>query len=384
MKDFVITSLQNWDSTFGGNAKDIAYELSKEHRVLYINILPGKQRKNAKLRIIKKNLWVLDCTLILLPINRLPDGYLFDIANRYNNLRIFQTVNNYTKKLQFQNIIHFCDNDVYRSFFAREYLHAELFIYYRRDNLHPVPYWKRHIDRLEPALINKSDIIVCNSAELAEYVKQHSSSSCIYDIGQGVDLSAYQAFANYNTPEEAKKLSHPIIGYMGALSSVRLDLNLLYKLASSLPQYTFLFVGKRDEIFSKHSLCTLPNVYFTGLKPMEEMPAYTHIMDVCLNPQLINDVTIGNYPRKVDEYLALGKPVVATRTRTMELFKDYVYLCSSSIEFQQAIEEALKNDSLDLQKKRIGFAHTHSWAHCINKLHKAIQEYENKKPVQSR
>lgn len=41
--------------------------------------------------------------------------------------------------------------------------------------------------------------------------------------------------------------------------------------------------------------------------------------DVCMNPQLVNEITIGNYPRKVDEYLALGKPVIATKTLTMDL-----------------------------------------------------------------
>lgn len=382
MKDFIITSLQNWDSTFGGNAKDIAYELSKKHRVLYVNSSVSRAGKSINLRTIQANLWVLDCNINLLPVNRIPDGRIFDIVNRYNNSKIFKVVNENAAKLQFLNIIHFCDNDIYRSFFAREYLHATLYIYYRRDNLQPVSYWKRHVKRLEPALIGKSDIVMCNSAELAEYVKRHFDSSHIYNIGQGVDLSAYRADIKYTPPEEYKRLVPPIIGYMGAISSLRLDVELLYQLASNCPQYTFLFVGKRDDVFTNHPLSMLPNVYFTGLKPMSQMPAYTQIMDVCLNPQIVNEITIGNYPRKVDEYLAMGKPVVATRTRTMELFKDYVYLCSSAIEYQTAIEEALSNDSPNLHEERIAFAHTHSWTHCIKKIYIAIKKYENTKPIQ--
>ena len=45
-----------------------------------------------------------------------------------------------------------------------------------------------------------------------------------------------------------------------------------------------------------------------------------------LNPQLLNEVTIGNYPRKIDEYLAMGKPTVATKTEGMSVFADYTYL----------------------------------------------------------
>lgn len=380
-KDFIITSLQSWDSTFGGNAKDIAYELSRNHRVLYVNSSPSKKKKKTLLRNIQDNLWVLDYVFSPLPVNYLPDGSLFDLVNRYNNYRIFKTVTQCAEKLYFQNIVHFCDNDIYRSFYAREYLKASLYIYYRRDNLHPVAYWHHHISRLEPALIRKSDLVMCNSAELTEYVIPHLPANRIYNIGQGVNLSAYRADILHNLPIECNGLRRPIIGYMGALSSLRLDIDLLYDIASSRPHYTFLFIGKRDKTFMHHPLSALPNVIFTGLKPMEMMPAYTQAMDVCLNPQIVNEVTIGNYPRKVDEYLAMGKPVAATRTHTMEIFKDHVYLCSSADEYREAIDKALAEDSPILQKMRIAFAHTHSWEQSIGKIYKAIEEYENTKPL---
>lgn len=382
MKDFVITSLQSWDSAFGGNAKDIAIELSKQHRVIYINTNPIPKRKKSVLHHLKPNLYVLDCSFTLLRVNGLPDGIVFDIANLYNNFRIFKLVNIFLRKLHFHDVILFCDNDVYRSFYARRFLKASLYIYYRRDNLHPIPYWKRHIKRLEPAIIEKSDLILSNSAELAEYAVRYRPKSYIHDIGQGVDLSAYQANMSYPLPEDCKGLTHPIIGYMGAVSSIRLDIELLYYLATNRPQYSFLFVGKRDDTFIHHLIGTLPNVYFTGLRPMDKMPAYTQAMDVCLNPQLINDVTIGNYPRKIDEYLAMGKPVVATLTRTMKTFKDYVYLCTSHEEYLKAIDNAVINTaSEELRNKRIAFAQTHSWGHCINRIYKIIEDYENSKSI---
>lgn len=382
MKDFIITSLQSWDSAFGGNAKDIAIEMSKQHRVMYINTNPAKKTKRPVLRHFDPNLYVLDCDFTLFRINGLPDGILFDVANLYNNFKIFRLVNRCIAQLNFQNVILFCDNDIYRSFYARRFLKASLYIYYRRDNLHPVSYWARHIKRLEPAIIKKSDLVLANSSELAEYATPYRPLSCIYNIGQGVDQSAYQANIYYPLPEECKKLARPIIGYMGALSSLRLDIELLYYLATNRPQYSFLFVGKRDEIFMNHPLGTLPNVCFTGLKPMNEMPKYTEAMDVCLNPQLINDVTIGNYPRKVDEYLAMGKPVVATHTHTMEIFKDYVSLCTSHEEYLEAIDNAVNNiSSEELRNNRISFAHTHSWAHCAEKIYKAIENYENSKSI---
>ena len=36
-RDFIITSLQSWDIAIGSNAKDIAKEISRHNRVLYVN-----------------------------------------------------------------------------------------------------------------------------------------------------------------------------------------------------------------------------------------------------------------------------------------------------------------------------------------------------------
>ena len=35
--EFIVTGLQSWDIDIGSNSKNIALELAKEHRVLYVN-----------------------------------------------------------------------------------------------------------------------------------------------------------------------------------------------------------------------------------------------------------------------------------------------------------------------------------------------------------
>ena len=66
-------------------------------------------------------------------------------------------------------------------------------------------------------------------------------------------------------------------------------------------------------------------------KPVAEHEGFKYnINDVCINPQKVNPITDGNYPLKIDEYLAMGKPVVATRTHTMEdVFASHTHLASS-------------------------------------------------------
>jgi glycosyltransferase involved in cell wall biosynthesis len=236
----------------------------------------------------------------------------------------------------------------------------------------PYEYWKKHAVRLEPLLIQKSDLIVCNSPQLSDYAKTYNEES--YDVGQGVDLSAYNTDIKFDIPENVQPIPKPRIGYIGDIISMRLDADLIYELAKSKPDYSFIMIGNEDKVFATHALHSLKNVYFLGRIPKDRVPEYMSSLDVCLNPQLVNEVTIGNYPRKVDEYLAMGKPVIATRTKTMELFKEHVYLCDSLEDYKKAVEKSLHENSPEKENQRILFAKSHSWENNVNMIYECIQK----------
>src|SRR3546814_18915426 len=96
------------------------------------------------------------------------------------------------------------------------------------------------------------------------------------------------------------------------------------------------------------------------MKPRNQLPRYIQFFDVCVNPQFLTPLTVGNYPRKVDEYLALGKPVVALSTHAMQLFADYTYLARTNTEYVKLIEKALKEDNRMIQQERIAFVAHHT------------------------
>jgi len=390
-RDFIITGLQSWDIPIGSNAIDIAKEIAIDNRVLYVNspldqmtIYRDKTKPELKqrLEIIRKqkpairqisdSLWVLDFPFSIWSVNQLPDGFLFDFFNKLNNRKMFRYVKKIAEDLHFKESIHIIDNDVYRSFYSKKYLKPSLSVYYRRDNLLPMPFWKKHAPRLEAMLIKKSDLVVCNSPQLAEFASRFNNKS--FDIGQGVDLSAYDSALSFNTPSNISSIPEPRIGYIGDINSLRLDADLIYNLAKNKPDYSFIMIGNEDKVFAGHALHTLKNVYFLGSISKNMVPTYMSAFQICLNPQALNEITNGNYPRKVDEYLALGKPVIATKTATMELFKEHVYLCSSVGEYEAAVEKALLDTSADKVNQRIQFAHSHSWQNNVNRLYKYIQK----------
>jgi len=388
-RDFIITGLQSWDIPIGSNAIDIAREIASDNRVIYVNSPLDqmtiyrnegkpetlhrmdviKKRKNP-LRKISDHLWVLDFPFSIWSVNGLPDGFVFDYFNRQNNKKMFSYVRKIADELNFKDYIHFIDNDIYRSYYSKEYLNPRLSVYYRRDNLQPFSYWKKHAGRLEPRLIGKSDLIVCNSPQLAEFARSINSNT--YDVGQGVDLSAFNPDSTYSAPREFYSIPGPRIGYIGDINSLRLDADLIYGLASRKPDYSFVMIGGEDKVFASHALHNLKNVFFLGSIPKHTVPTYMAALDVCLNPQVLNEITNGNYPRKVDEYLALGKPVVATKTATMELFKEHVYLCETIGDYEEAVEKALLETTGVKVQQRIVFARSHSWRNNVDHIYKHI------------
>jgi teichuronic acid biosynthesis glycosyltransferase TuaH len=142
-------------------------------------------------------------------------------------------------------------------------------------------------------------------------------------------------------------------------------------MATSLPEMSFVLVGPADGHFEKSKLREKKNVYFLGFRKPEQTAAYISHFTICINPQLVNPLTNGNYPRKIDEYLAAGKPVIATTTHAMEMFRAYAMLCNSKEEYVENIRKVISEPywtSDDLKNKRREFALKHDWEHSVGAL----------------
>jgi glycosyltransferase involved in cell wall biosynthesis len=181
---------------------------------------------------------------------------------------------------------------------------------------------------------------------------------------------------NTALPIDVAGIPRPVIGYVGALQSIRLDIDLLVHIAQCRPDWQLVLVGPEDDEFRNSLLHSMKNVHFTGAKPPEQLPAYINAFDVCLNPQLVNQVTIGNYPRKIDEYLAMGKPTVATATEAMSIFAAHTSLASNKDEYIQMIAAALKDNTVEKQQARSAFAASHTWENNVKEIYKAIIEFK--------
>lgn len=389
-KDIIVVGLQPWDIGIGSNCKNIAIEFAKKHRVLYVNspidtktLLFERNNPSVKKRLdilktgnnllqVDENIWNLYPKSIIKSINWIPGTSVFNYFNKINNRKFAGDIREALKKMSFQCDILFNDSDMFRSFYLSEYLAPTISIYYSRDNLMTQKYFYKHGHINEPALMKKSDYVFANSAYLANSAKKNNPSS--YDIGQGCDLDLFNTTCARDTPPDLKNIQGPIIGYIGALSSQRLNIDLLIEVASKMNDCSFVFVGKEDTAFQNSKLHELKNVFFLGLKSENVLPDYLAYFDVAINPQILNEMTQGNYPRKIDEYLAMGKPVVATDTITMKMFEGYVYLAKNADDYIRFINRAIKENNASMAEQRIVFAHSHTWENSVNKIYQVIED----------
>ena len=389
-RDIVIIGIQPWDIEIGSNCKNIALEFAKENRVLYVNppldrITRIKQKNDERIqkriRIAKgqspdvekicDNLWNVYPKTTIESIQWIGSHSIFKMLNKRNARLLSSDIKSAITRFGFSDYILFNDSSMFLGLHLKELLQPKVYAYYMRDYLVKVPYWQKHGERIEPQVVEQADVLTTNSDFFAEFGLQYNSNS--YMVGQGCDVSHFSDEDDaIKVPDDFKDIPSPVIGYVGSLTSLRLDIEVIEFIANQRKNWSVVLVGPEDQDFKKSHLHNLSNVYFLGRKDGSELPDYVKGFDVAMNPQLINNLTIGNYPRKIDEYLAMGKPVIATKTKAMEMFKDCVYLGSTKEEYISLIEKALAENSNELTEKRIGFAKSHTWTNNVSAIYNAI------------
>jgi glycosyltransferase involved in cell wall biosynthesis len=165
---------------------------------------------------------------------------------------------------------------------------------------------------------NTADVIFTVADDLQ---KLFDNQPNVYWIPNGVDLTHYQ------TPQvllnrDIADLPKPIIGYIGVVQD-RVDIDLIKFLAKKNPTKSFAIVGPVWHESDAQSLKEVPNIHLLGYKSYAEAPMYIQQFDVGLIPHRASAFVVSTNPMKLYEYLACGKPVVATASSGVDALKDY-------------------------------------------------------------
>ncbi|HAV78539.1 MAG TPA: hypothetical protein DCX53_14415, partial [Anaerolineae bacterium] len=209
---------------------------------------------------------------------------------------------------------------------------------------------------LEDALISTSDLVIATSELLYNRLSK-AHKNCLL-IPNGGDFEHFNKLpARDRGPLE--KLPRPIIGYYGAIAEW-FDTNAIRNAATIHPDWSFVLIGHTSGL-NLRDIKKLRNIHFLGEKSYSELPSYLTSFDVCTIPFLQNPLTEATNPVKVFEYLSAAKPVVATSLPELFPMRDTVYLYSSPEEFSSKLEQALQENSNELQEHRLKIARANTW-----------------------
>ena len=126
-----------------------------------------------------------------------------------------------------------------------------------------------------------------------------------------------------------------------------------------------------ETIKYKHKLDD--KLILTGKQPYNKIPEYIAACDICILPAYIDEEIMQDIvPIKIYEYMAMGKPVIATRLPgiIMEFGENngITYIETP----QDVIKIAHKMDTNNLGKKARNFVESNDWEYITNKFEKVI------------
>jgi glycosyltransferase involved in cell wall biosynthesis len=132
----------------------------------------------------------------------------------------------------------------------------------------------------------------------------------------------------------------PIIGYYGALADW-IDYDLINLVAKKKLDWNIVLIGI-DYDQSMKRLEKLANIKYLGFKKYQDLPNYGIWFDVAIIPFKEGDIAKSTSPLKLFEYMAMNKPVVATKDLIECQKYEGVLIAENKNDFILKIEKAIK------------------------------------------
>jgi uncharacterized SAM-binding protein YcdF (DUF218 family) len=223
-------------------------------------------------------------------------------------------------------------------------------------------------------LIREADLTFTTSEHLRS--RAAASGGRVHRFPAGVNFDAFAQVrgANGPAPDDVARFPRPVVGYVGALHQW-FDQTLLATVAERLPHISFALVGPPYADTAQLSACR--NVHLLGARSHDEVPRYIKAFDVGLVPYRLSAYTDSVYPVKLNEYLAMGIPVVATDLPEIRRFNaehgNVVAVAPTADDFATAIADALQPRDQTAIERRVDAARRNSWTERLAAMSALIE-----------
>lgn len=373
-KTIVCHSFPAWDTPYIKSTIELLKQLSKDHRVIMIDyhytlkdLVFNRFAPVGEILGIKSRIRTMETsygfielisTPPVLPINWIKSTKLFDWAGKLNGRIVGKSIRKQLNKLGVEEYTLINAFNPVFGYHTQKYFSPQKSIYYCYDEISGTDWSGKHGAHYEEIFMPWVDEVICTSSTLKSN-KQPMAKEVRF-IPNGVNLDIFLA------PHNEKSKSYTI-GYIGAIDK-RIDFDLIAFCAQHLPEFSFEFYGPL-----KTELPTLPdNVKFLGALEQNVLPEKIQNFEVGLIPFVKSKLTEAIYPLKINEYLAMGKPVVASNFSDLSDFSKVAEIADNQEDFLKAIKKAIRYNSRIKTQKRVEFAKQNSWENRAKQFAQAI------------
>ncbi len=396
--DIIYFTLFPWDHPYSSVSLSFTREFAKNNRVFYVNppftykdfiknysseaiqsrrgdLLRGKMRYE-KIPNVSDNVIAVQPPMIM-PINFLPKGSLYDTLHRWDNEIVFKTIQQVVEDYKLDNYIYLnCFNPFVGGVLPVSFKPL-LNIYQCIDDMEQEVYTAKHWAKLEEKVIADADIAFVTSRQLRNLKLPFNRNT--YVLHNAVDATIFERSISetHPRPAEIAQVTTPIIGFTGNMDASRMDYKLLKSISEAHPDKTLVLVGPiNSNEFYELGLDKQPNVITTGSKNINDLPKYLQHFDCTIIPFLCNTLTESIYPLKINEYLFSGKPVISTSFSVdIRSFGDVIYLAKDHADFNNLINQAIVEDNLQRKEARIAVARTNTWEHRVKEFWQVVEKH---------
>jgi glycosyltransferase involved in cell wall biosynthesis len=256
-------------------------------------------------------------------------------------------------------------------------------VYHMVDDLSAVP--GADVESLRDAelrLLSVADVVFCTEQSL--YDRARRTARRAYFMPNVADYRHFSRVGEVGE-QSATRLANlramprPRVVFSGNLAPHKVDLDLIAQVAAREPGWQFVLVGPRWEggemPRSFRRLEQARNVHFTGHVAYEDLPAFLHEADVLTIPYVENEATRAVFPLKFFEYLATGRPVVASPLPSLAHFEGVARFAEGVEDWQRALREAMA-DAPEKARQRRALARRYTWERRLEEMSRALEEPE--------
>jgi len=239
----------------------------------------------------------------------------------------------------------------------------------------------------ERLALKLADKIFTINDQLREYIiKIGAAQEKTEVLTAGIDFSHFDLDISRDKVSKQFGLSRKDIvlffmGWLYQFSGLKEVVEQLAKLQDK--RFKLLIVGEGD---AYNELCQLreklnlhERLILVGRKSYSEIPAFIAASDICLLPAYPNESIMQSIvPIKMYEYMAMGKPVIASRLPGVlrEFGEDngVVYIGRPEDAVEKALEIVRKGKIEELGVKARNFVEKYSWENITDRFEKALLE----------